>query len=192
MKRARSAIAIAAVMILAGIIVTGLMAGLAAVSDLRTPARGGIAPVWTEIRWPFLLDQWGVGRAFLCGPADCGVRTSVAIRAKIGFCNCATGVSDDVELERVADTDLFSPAVRPLGPGAPVDAGWMHGRSRLYQVSAAKPDDRLLSVAVNDRCDAVVAVAALGNANPAVITPAVVAFLNSPAVLQWARKELGL
>jgi hypothetical protein len=120
------------------------------------------------------------------------VQTSVFIRPKIGFCNCATGVSDDVELERVADTDLISTAVQPLGPGAPADAGWMHGRSRLYRISAARPDDHLLSVAVNDRCDAVVAVATLGNADPAALTPAVLAFLGSPVVLQWTRKELGL
>jgi hypothetical protein len=30
------------------------------------------SPVWTEVRWPFPLDQWGPGRAFQCKAADCG------------------------------------------------------------------------------------------------------------------------
>jgi hypothetical protein len=68
-------------------------------------------------------------------PADCGVKVDVFIRPKIGFCNCSTGVSDDNELERVADTDLVSAKVRPLGPGSPVKIGWMRGLSRLYRVS---------------------------------------------------------
>jgi hypothetical protein len=191
MERARFATGVAA-MIVAGIITAGLMTGAAAVLGFRVPAGGGRAPEWTETRWPFLLDQWGVGKAYVCGSAGCGARIEVFIRPKIGFCNCATGVADDIELERVADTDLISTAVQPLGPGAPVDAGWMHGRIRLYQVSAARPDDRVLSVALNDHCDAVVAVAALGNADPAAVTPAVVAFLNSRPVLQWVRRELGL
>jgi hypothetical protein len=193
MKRARFAIGIAA-MIVAGIAVAGLVAGSAAVPDFRAMATrsGDVAPAWTETRWPFLLDQWGVGKAFVCLRSDCGARIEIFIRPKIGFCNCTTGVSDDAELERVADTDLIGAAVLPLGPGAPVRAGWMHGRSRIYQVAAARPDDRLLSVAFNDRCDVVVAVAALGNADPAAVMPAVIAFLNSPPVLGWAKTELGL
>ncbi len=27
---------------------------------------------WTEIDWPFLLDQWGTGRAFRCEGPGCG------------------------------------------------------------------------------------------------------------------------
>lgn len=186
--RARFAVGMAA-----AVIGAGLIAGSAAVTGFRAPAaRTDFAPAWSEMKWPFLLDEWGIGKAFACGPADCGARIEVYIRPKIGFCNCTTGVSDDVELERVADTGLVSATARPLAPGAAVTAGWMHGRSRIYQVSAAKPDERLLSVAVNDKCDVVVAVAMLGKADPAAAAPAVLAFLNSPPVLQWAKKELGL
>src|SRR4051812_48767375 len=52
-------------------------------------------PVWSEAPWPFPIDEWGQGKAFACTAADCGVETDLYIRAKIGFCNCATGVSDD-------------------------------------------------------------------------------------------------
>ena len=38
----------------------------------------------------------------------------------------------------------------------------------------------------------VVAVAKLGNGNPALAEPAVMAFLNSRPMVLWAKKELGL
>ena len=190
----------------AGIAAMIVIAGSAAVWGLRAPVTGGEAtggvtgggvagslePVWTEAKWPFLLDQWGIGKAFVCQPADCGVRIDVFIRPKIGFCNCNTGVSDDNELERVADTDLISATVRPAGPSSPVKVGWMHGLSRVYQVSSDKAGERLLSVAFNDDCDVVVALASLGKADPAAAAPAVLAFLKSTPMVLWAKKELGL
>jgi hypothetical protein len=191
MKRAPLAIGTAAMI---------MVAGCAAVLGFRAPAMrgetaaraGAMAPVWTETRWPFLLDQWGIGKAWVCQAADCGIRIEVFIRPKIGFCNCTTGVSDDTELERVADTDLVSPMVRPLGPAQPVKVGWMFGLGRTYRVSDQTPDERLLSVAFNDACDVVVALASLGKADPAAAAPAVVAFLNTPPVVLWVKKELGL
>jgi hypothetical protein len=187
MKRAPLVIGIAAIVFIAGI------AGSAAVLGIRAPANpSAIEPVWTEAKWPFLQDQWGVGKAFVCPPADCGVKIDIFIRPKIGFCNCSTGVSDDNELERVADTDLVSPKVRPLGPASPVKIGWMRGLSRPYLLSNEKPSERLLSVAFNDECDVVVALASLGNGDPAAIAPAVISFLNTTPMVLWAKKELGL
>jgi len=187
MRRAPRMIGMAAIALIAGI------AGSAAVRGLRAPADpSAIEPVWSEVKWPFLLDQWGIGKAFVCMPADCGVKIDVFIRPKIGFCNCSTGVSDDNELERVADTDLISPKVRPLGPASPVKIGWMRGLSRPYLVSDENPDERLLSVAFNDECDVVVALASLGRADPSVVAPAVISFLNSTPMVLWAKKELGL
>jgi hypothetical protein len=172
-----------------------LMAGSVAVFGVRAPANlatSTIEPVWTEVKWPFLLDQWGVGKAFTCLPADCGVKVDVYIRPKIGFCNCSTGVSDDTELERVADTELVSPNTRPVGASRPVKIGWMHGLARPYWVSDGEASETLLSVAFNDECDVVVAVAALGDGDPAVIEPAVIGFLSSNPMVLWAKKELGL
>jgi hypothetical protein len=158
------------------------------------PAPGPAEPVWVEVKWPFLLDQWGVGKAYECRPADCGVNVVVYIRPKIGFCNCATGVSDDAELERVADTDLVSAKVLPLGPGRPVKVGWMHGLVRPYLVADEneKARGRLLSIAFNDECDAVAAVAMVGGGDPAAVEPAVAAFLNTRPMVLWVKKELGL
>jgi hypothetical protein len=173
----------------------GCIAGSAAVLALRAlPApqetlKEKFEPVWSDAAWPFPQDQWNAGRAFVCQPADCGVRVDVFIRPKIGFCNCSTGVSDDAELERVSDTALLAREVVPLGNGRPIKVAWMDGRSRAYR-SDSGPN--LLSVAFNDECDAVVALARLENSNPAVIEPAVLKLLNTKPVVLWTKKELGL
>lgn len=169
----------------------GLMAVSVALFGVHAPMPPSAdAGDWAEARWPFLLDQWGTGKAFAC--ADCGAKVEVYVRPKIGFCNCTTGVSDDAELERVADTDLVSPNTRPIGPGQPVMIGSMKGLARPYGVSDGETGETLLSVAYNNECDVVVAVATLAEGDPAVVTPKLVAFLGSEPMLHWARKELGL
>jgi hypothetical protein len=180
--------ALAFVMTLAG---AGLMAVSVAMFGVHAPpsAQAGVAG-WTETKWPFLLDQWGIGKAFAC--TDCGGKVEVYVRPKIGFCNCTTGVSDDAEFERVADTDLVSTKTRPTGLSQPVKIGWMKGLARPYGVSDGETGETLLSVAYNSDCDVVVAVATLGDGDPAVLTPKLVAFLSTEPMLHWARKELGL
>src|ERR1700761_3276007 len=70
---------------------------------VATPAH----PVWAEVQWPHAMDEWGKGKAFRCAAADCGVEVNLYVRAKIGFCNCRTGVSDDEELTRLSDFRLM-------------------------------------------------------------------------------------
>jgi hypothetical protein len=172
---------------------TAFISGSVAVLGWRAPiVPSAMAPVWTEVKWPFLMDQWGIGKAFACLPQDCGSRIDVYVRPKIGFCNCATGVSDDKELERVGDTELVTPEIRPLGSGRPIKVGWMAGQMRAYRVAGGSADRRLLSVAFNDECDVVVAVAMLGNADPELAGSAVMGFLDSRPMVLWAKKELGL
>ena len=101
-------------------------------------------------------------------------------------------MADDAELERVADTDLVNADIQPLGSGTAVKVGWMHGLSRLYRPSDPKAAGRVLSVAFNDECDVVVAVAKLAGSDAGAIVPAVIAFLNSNSMVLWAKKELGL
>jgi hypothetical protein len=180
----------------------GLVLGSAAILGVRTSANPAtsanptltatMAPVWTEAKWPFPMDQWGLGKAFVCSAPDCGAQVNVYVRPKIGFCNCATGVSDDTELERVADTELLRAKTRALGPGRPIKVGWMRGLSRSYAASDGEPGERLVSVAYNDECDVVVAVAQFANGDPALLEPAILAFLNTNPMVLWAKKELGL
>jgi hypothetical protein len=53
--------------------------------------------------------KWGIGRAFVCTPADCGTEVKVYLRPKNGFCNCSPGDIDDEELDRVGDKELIAP-----------------------------------------------------------------------------------
>ena len=77
----------------------------------------------------------------------------------------------------------------PLAGGHPVKMAWMVGRSRPYR-SDLGPS--LLSIALNDECDAVVAVARIENGDPAAFEPAVLNLLNTNPVVLWTKKELGL
>jgi len=150
-------------------------------------------PVWNEVSWPFPMDQWGKGKAFQCKAADCGTEVNVYIRAKIGFCNCATGVSDDEELDRISDFDLFGNQMKAQAPGQPISVAWMKGRSRAFTVgSPQRTEKSALSIGFNDRCDAIIATAVLGQERPDAFEPAVLDFLNSKTVLRWAEVTLGL
>lgn len=163
----------------------------AAIPDERDRSRD--STVWTEVAWPFPLDQWGAGKAFTCRPADCGSEVHVYLRAKLGFCNCSTGVANDDDLDRMSDFDLVGGEVIPLASGRPVRIGTMNGRDRTYAFASANTLGKsALSVVFNDRCDMVVATALLPHDRPATIEPAVISFLNSPTILRWAEVTLGL
>ncbi|HYY38629.1 MAG TPA: hypothetical protein VE801_12890 [Xanthobacteraceae bacterium] len=172
---------------------TGILALALALVAGATTARQAAAdsPVWTEFKWPFPLDQWGTGRAFRCRSADCGADVELYLRAKIGFCNCTTGVTDDTEVDRVGDLELLSSTFNALGDGRPVTVGWMQGRSRRYRVATPYSSPRTaLAIAFNDKCDVVVATVVSDDVAAAERTA--LGFLNGDPVLRWVEKELGL
>ncbi|MFB6451985.1 hypothetical protein [Bradyrhizobium tunisiense] len=175
---------------------TALLCAAAAVWILRSgePARataayGEVRPVWTETDWPFGADPWGRGKAFRCKAADCGTEVQLYVRAKLGFCNCATGVADDSDLDQMGDLALVGKAT-PTGAGREIIVGPMRGRSRTYRIEGISK--AALSLAFNQRCDMVAAVALVGSDAPAFAEPTVLAFLNSDRMLQWAEIALGL
>ena len=156
-------------------------------------ARSSGRPTWSEVTWPFAPDEWGKGKAFHCKAADCGTEIHVYIRAKIGFCNCTTGVADDDELARLSDFVLMGESIGQLGPGRLIKVAWMNGRSRSYAVDKPlRAGHSALSIAFNDRCDAIVATAMIGHANPDAVEPAIMAFLNGDTVIRWAEVTIGL
>jgi hypothetical protein len=157
-----------------------------------TSSAGVLNPTWTETKWPFLMDQWGTGRAYRCRAAACGAEVSLYLRPKIGFCNCETGVADDAEVDRVADVDLLGDRYAPVADGRPVTVGWMRGRSRAYAIDTAKGARRsVLAIAFNDKCDVIVATVVAERELPAGAEKAALAFLNGNQVLRWAKAELG-
>ena len=182
----------------AGIAVAGVSLGCGLAVALtwfglpRHAAATVTVPVWTEVAWPFPIDQWGKGKAFRCKAADCGAEVNLYLRAKIGFCNCTTGVADDEDLDRMGDLVLVGEA-SPLGTGRPVSIASMKGRSRAYTLNARNPPGKTaISVVYNERCDMIAATAVLGHDRPAVTEPSVIEFLNSNTVMRWAEITLGL
>ncbi len=140
---------------------------------------------WREIAWPFPRDGWPAGRAFRCGAAWCGDDVDVYVRPKIGFCNCDRGVTDDDEVDRVADLDLISERFAPLAAGEAVRVADMPGRSRAY--SLRMPDGAqhgAVGIAVSRRCDLLVAVAQ-GSGAAAGVQQAAMRFLATDSMKQW-------
>jgi hypothetical protein len=149
---------------------------------------------WTEVRWPFAVDQWGKGRAFECAAAYCGTAITLYLRPKIGFCNCSTGVSDDAELDRVGDLELLGSGFIGVRDGRPVSVGWMRVRSRPYGVAAISPaaSRHALVVAFNDKCDVVVATVSTEGDGMTGAERAALDLLESNRVLRWIERELGI
>ena len=149
-------------------------------------------PAWTEVAWPFPIDPWGKGKAFRCKASDCGAEVQIYLRAKIGFCNCTTGVADDDDLDRMGDLVLFG-AASPRGTGHPISVAWMKGRSRAYVLNARNPLGKTaISVVFNERCDMIAATAVFGHDRPEIAEPSVMEFLNGSTVMRWAEVTLGL
>jgi hypothetical protein len=186
----------AAVVTALGIGLAGLLAGDALTIGAGQPPSDAATPIsaaWTEVKWPFPLDQWGTGRAFQCRAGDCGAEVNLYLRAKLGFCNCTTGVADDTELDRVGDLELLSDKFEGLSEGRPISVGWMNGRSRAYHVTIPYASPRtVLAIAFNDKCDVVVATVIVDRSRIPAAERAALDFLNGSVVLRWAEKELGL
>ena len=150
-------------------------------------------PIWTEVAWPFAKDEWGKGKAFRCKTSDCGAEINLYIRAKLGFCNCETGIADDADLERMGDLYLVGGQTTALGACRPITVGHMTGRSRAYTLTArSPPGTTAISAAFNDRCDMVVATVVVPHDRPDTIAREAIEFLNGKTVMRWAEVTLGL
>ena len=133
----------------------------------------------------------GYRQAFSCAADRCGREVHVYLRAKIGFCRCATGVSDDDEIERVGDLELIGPDYKALASGHPVTAGIMTGRARLFGVAQLQSPLPVLAIALAKKCDAIVAtVSAEPGAQPVVEAQAL-DFLRSATVQHWVETQGG-
>lgn len=171
----------------------GLAVGQAHIGGKAPLSDTSLQPAWTEIKWPFLYDAWGAGRAFRCEAGDCGSAISVYIRPKVGFCNCYTGVADDDEIDRVGDVSLIGESYRALEPGKPVAISDMAGRSRAFVVDVAQsPPQYVIGIAVSKKCDAMVATIVSERPIPPRLEQAALAQLNTEPVTRWAAASVGL
>jgi hypothetical protein len=176
-----------------GVLVLALGVALAGLLARDAATVGMKQPNWSEVQWPFPLDQWGIGKAYRCSAADCGREINLYLRAKIGFCNCSTGVSDDPELDRVGDLEILSDRWVGLADGREIKVGWMNGRSRPYRVEMryAAPVTAL-AIGFNDKCDVAVATVVADPKQLAAAERLAVDFLNTDLVLRWVERELGI
>jgi hypothetical protein len=173
-------------------LVSSLLAGSGVMaqdlSRANTPA-----PLWVGENWPFPIDQWGTGRAFKCGADQCGSEVHLYLRAKIGFCRCAKGVSDDDEIDRVSDLDLMGAEYRPVAPGHPVTAGIMTGRARSFVIERPfQSSMQILGIALANKCDAVIATVVAKPDEQALEEGEALDFLRSDAVQHWAEANTGV
>ncbi|MEN3381193.1 MAG: hypothetical protein V7608_1237 [Hyphomicrobiales bacterium] len=151
-----------------------------------------LRPAWSEVAWRFPIDQWGLGKTFRCRAKDCGHDAELYVRAKIGFCNCTTGVADDEDLERVADFDLFGNRPAALASGHVVKARQMTGRARVYSIATAGAEPKkILTIALNRKCDAVVATVIAGDGDPEDFETAALEFLGSDLIARWLGSTSG-
>jgi hypothetical protein len=173
-----------------------LAAGVLAVSVLTTVAGVRVAVPraegearWREIAWPYPRDGWPAGRAFRC--VSCGGNFELYVRAKIGFCNCDTGVADDDEVDRVADLDLISEKFAPLAPGKVVRVDDMSGRARAYGLTmAGGAHHTAIGFALSHRCNLLVAVTQ-GEGEAGALERAALEFLAADEMHRWMMAALG-
>jgi hypothetical protein len=140
---------------------------------------------WQEIAWPFPRDGWPAGKAFRCGVAACGAEVELYVRPKMGFCNCDRGVTDDDEVDRVADLDLMSQRFAPLAASDIVRVAGMPGRIRAYDLKMSDGVRHIaVGVAVSRRCDLLVAVAH-GKGDAPEVRRAALDFLATGEMTRW-------
>jgi hypothetical protein len=145
------------IVIIVAALAFGALSGVAAYQ--RMQRTGGEDTQWQEIAWPFARDGWPAGRAFRCMSAGCGEGSELYVRAKLGFCNCDSGVADDDEVDRVADLDLISPRFQPREAGQAVHVAGMPGRARAYDLMMPGGSRHAaIGFALSRRCDLMVAV----------------------------------
>ena len=146
---------------------------------------------WREIAWPYPRDGWPAGRAFRCASELCGEEVEVYVRPKIGFCNCDSGVSDDDEVDRVADLDLISERFVPLAPGKTIMIAGMPGRIRSYDLQMADGSRHTaIGIAVSRRCDLLVAVAQ-GKGTASGVERVALDFLATSEMVHWIISAMG-
>jgi hypothetical protein len=163
-----------------------------AMVHFAAPGSSGEALLWREISWPFPRDGWPAGRAFRCDACGGGLGgVELYVRPKIGFCNCTTGVTDDDEVDRVADLDLISPQFAPTAPGKIIRIADMSGRSRSYELKMSDgARHAAVGIALSQRCDLLVAVAQ-GSAAPAELQRLAFDYLGSRELRRWMMAALG-
>jgi hypothetical protein len=115
----------------------------------------------------------------------------VAVRPKLGFCNCSEGVTDDAEVDGVTDLWLFSDDYVPVGPGHPVQMAEWRGRTRSYTVPSSSRYRSTAAVALSAGCDLI----SITVGSPTTVDnedlEALLAQIGSTEAAAWLRNSVG-
>lgn len=169
--------------LLAGLLVASL-AGLSTFAHWYKAWMDEYGPGWHATAWPFLRDGFAPGRAWRNGD------TTVYVRPKFGFCaNCDTGVVDDSEVDQVTDVDLLDDRFTPVGAGERIRVTDLFGRARLYNIATPAGTRTAWAIAVNYKCDLIVALA-VGKLDDPAVRRETRAFLESNTVQVWLNQQL--
>lgn len=169
----------------------GCLAGTLATASVQLAGAQG--PSFAETQWRFAMDQWGLGRAFRCRSDACSGEVEIYLRAKVGFCNCATGVADDDEIDRVSDFELLGGRVTPVKAGEAVEIGSLKGRAREFVIESSYGVRRsMITIALAAKCDAVVATITSDRRLEPADMRAAMTFLRSDLVSRWVEASTGL
>jgi hypothetical protein len=169
--------------LLAATLMVGL-AGFSTFSRWYTTWMEEFGPGWHATAWPFLRDGFPPGRAWRNGDV------TVYVRPKLGFCgNCDTGVVDDSEVDQVTDVDLLDEKFTPVGTGSRIRITDLFGRSRLYNIATRDGTRTVWGIAVNYKCDLIVALV-VGKVDTLAARQEARAFLESNTVQVWLNRQL--
>ena len=169
--------------LLAATLVVGLV-GFSTFAQWYKTWMDEFGPGWHATAWPFLRDGFPPGRAWRNGDV------TVYVRPKLGFCgNCDTGVVEDSEVDQVTDIDLLDEKFTPVGAGSRIRITDLFGRSRLYNIATRDGTRTAWAIAVNYKCDLIVALVVGKVDNPAARQEAR-AFLESNTVQVWLNRQL--
>jgi hypothetical protein len=180
----------------AGLLAVGVVSILKR-DPVQQPLALDPAAGWTEMAWPLSPTPWWPSKAFVCKAMACGGDMTLYVRVKVGFCNCAEGIADDTELERIGDFADLSRRHEPLADGKQIVLDGLKGRSRPYRLQVLGTSGRSVRgivVGLNSGCDAVVATGVGQTDAPDMPSSerAIATFLDSGPVKRWTRLALGL
>jgi hypothetical protein len=161
------------------------LAGLAEIGKWRTALGPTDGAGWRPIDWPFPRDGWPPGRAWRQRDG-----TEVYVRPKLGFCaNCDTGVVTDEEVDRVTDVDLLDERFAPAQEGRRIRITDLFGRARLYNVATRDGTRTAEGIAVNYKCDLIVALV-VGKLDDPAVRKEAHRFIESNTVQVWLNQLL--
>jgi hypothetical protein len=115
----------------------------------------------------------------------------VAVRPKLGFCNCSDGVTDDAEVDGATDLWLLSDTYAPVSPGHSIKVAEWNGRTRQYTLSSSSRYRSAAGVALSAGCDLISITLGSTDTIDDQHLQGVLGQIGSPETSNWLRQSVG-